>query len=91
MAKPNSIELPDGTHVKFCMRTDPCWPLTNLGWILAPESWDKTSPHLHRELMLSVQAREFWATSRNLRYVRFIHRLDADTSGAVLMAKIPAS
>jgi len=90
MAKPNSIELPDGTHVKILYEDRSVLAIDKpAGWILAPESWDKTSRNLHRELMLSVQAREFWATSRNLRYVRFIHRLDADTSGAVLMAKNP--
>jgi RluA family pseudouridine synthase len=59
------------------------------GWMIAPVSWDKTSRNLHRALMLSLQAGEFWARSRNLRYIRFVHRLDADTSGAVLLAKNP--
>jgi RluA family pseudouridine synthase len=61
------------------------------GWMLAPVSWDKTSRNLHRALMLSMQAGDFWARSRNLRYIRFIHRLDAETSGVVLLAKNPGA
>jgi RluA family pseudouridine synthase len=90
MARPNSIELPDGTHVEILYEDRSVLAIDKpAGWILAPESWDKTSRNLHRELMLSVQAREFWARSRNLRYIRFIHRLDADTTGVVLLAKNP--
>jgi len=42
---------------------------------------------LQRELMLSLGAGEYWARSRNLKYIRFIHRLDAETSGVLLLAK----
>jgi 23S rRNA pseudouridine1911/1915/1917 synthase len=90
MAKPNSIELPDGTLVDILYEDRSVLAIDKpAGWILAPERLDKTSRNLHRELMLSVQAGEFWARSRNLRYIRFIHRLDADTTGVVLLAKNP--
>jgi RluA family pseudouridine synthase len=88
MAKPNIIELPDGTRVDILYEDRSVMAIDKPpGWMLAPVSWDKTSRNLHRELMLSMQAGEFWAHSRNLRYIRFIHRLDADTSGVVLLAR----
>jgi 23S rRNA pseudouridine1911/1915/1917 synthase len=57
------------------------------GWLLAPADWDKTSRNLHRELLLSIQAGDHWARSRHIRFVRHVHRLDADTSGVLLLAK----
>jgi RluA family pseudouridine synthase len=92
MAKPNSIELPDGTRVDILYEDRSVLAIDKPpGWMLAPVSWDKTSRNLHRALMLSMQAGEFWARSRNLRYIRFIHRLDAETSGVVLLAKNPGA
>src|SRR5580658_4802991 len=88
MAKPSRIELPDGTQVDILYEDRSVLAIDKPpGWMLAPVSWDKTSRNLHRALMLSMQAGEFWARSRNLRYIRFIHRLDADTSGVVLLAR----
>lgn len=62
-----------------------------VGWMLAPPDWDKTGRNLPRELMLSIQAREHWARSRNIRYLRHVHRLDAETSGVLLLAKSPGA
>jgi RluA family pseudouridine synthase len=92
MAKPNSIELPDGPRVDILYEDRSVLAIDKPpGWMLAPVSWDKTSRNLHRALMLSMQAGDFWARSRNLRYIRFIHRLDAETSGVVLLAKNPGA
>lgn len=57
------------------------------GWMLAPDSWDRTGRNLHLALQSSLQARDYWAHSRNLKFLRFVHRLDADTSGVILFAK----
>jgi hypothetical protein len=35
----------------------------------------------------SIRGGAFWARSRGLKFLRFVHRLDADTSGALLCAK----
>jgi RluA family pseudouridine synthase len=92
MAKPNSIELPDGARVDILYEDRSVLAIDKPpGWMLAPVSWDKTSRNLHRALMLSMQEGDFWARSRNLRYIRFIHRLDADTSGVVLLARNPGA
>ena len=57
------------------------------GWMLAPDDWDRTSRNLQLAIISSVQGRDFWAASRNLKFLRFVHRLDADTSGLVLFCK----
>ena len=59
------------------------------GWLLAPETWDRTGRNLHLALGAALSAGAHWARSRNLKYLRFIHRLDADTSGVLLLAKSP--
>ena len=59
--------------------------------MLAPLSWQKTSRNLHAALTSSIAAKDFWARSRNLRYLRFVHRLDADTTGVLLLAKSPGA
>lgn len=61
------------------------------GWMLAPDSWNKTGRNLHLALMSSLKAGDYWARSRQLKYVRFIHRLDAETSGVLLLAKSPGA
>jgi 23S rRNA-/tRNA-specific pseudouridylate synthase len=61
------------------------------GWMLAPESWQRTSRNLQAALVSSIRTGEFWARSRNLKYLRFVHRLDAETSGVLLLAKSPGA
>ncbi len=92
MAKPDSIELPGGLLVPI-LYEDRCALAIDkpAGWMLAPPDWDKTSRNLPRELMLSIQARDHWARARNLRYLRHVHRLDAETSGVLLLAKSPGA
>src|SRR5438477_532805 len=57
------------------------------GWMLAPDSWRETGRNLHAALMAGIGAGDFWARSRNLKFLRFVHRLDAETSGVVLLAR----
>jgi RluA family pseudouridine synthase len=62
-----------------------------VGWMLAPAAWDRTGRNLQWALMASLRAGDFWARCRNLKYLRFVHRLDADTSGVLLLAKSPGA
>src|ERR1700691_5946207 len=55
--------------------------------MLAPDWWDRTGRNLHLALQSSLTAGDFWARSRNLKFLRYVHRLDADTSGILLFAK----
>src|SRR5581483_7253524 len=55
------------------------------------DSWDQTGRNLQLALQSSLNAGDFWAHSRNLKYLRFIHRLDAETTGITLFAKSPGA
>jgi RluA family pseudouridine synthase len=61
------------------------------GWMLAPDSWDQTGRNLQLALQSSLNAGDYWARSRNLKFLRFIHRLDAETTGILLLAKSPGA
>jgi RluA family pseudouridine synthase len=86
--KPPVIELPDGTRVPILYEDRSVLAIDKpTGWMLAPATWKNTSRNLQRELMISIQCGEYWARSRNLKFVRYIHRLDAETSGVLLLGK----
>ncbi len=90
MPKSNVIELPDCEPIAILYEDRSVLAIDKpAGWLLAPSSWQKTSRNLQSALEASILARDFWARSRNLKYVRFLHRLDADTSGVLLMARNP--
>ena len=57
------------------------------GWMLVPPSWQRTRLNLQAAITSSIAARDFWARSRSLRFLRYVHRLDADTTGILLFAK----
>ncbi len=57
------------------------------GWLLVPHSWQRTSRNLAAAITSSIAHGDFWARSRNLKFLRHVHRLDGDTSGVLLMVK----
>ncbi len=59
------------------------------GWMLVPFTWQRTGRNLQAAIQSSIGAGAFWARSRNLRFLRYVHRLDADTTGVLLMGKTP--
>lgn len=61
------------------------------GWMLAPDDWDRTQRNLQRALISSINGGDFWAKSRGIRFIRSVHRLDAETSGVLLLAKTPGA
>jgi len=61
------------------------------GWMVIPQSWDKTNRTLQLAFQSSIHGGDFWARSRNLKYLRFVHRLDAETTGVLLLAKNPGA
>lgn len=91
MAKPNYIELGQGKRTeKISILYEDRSVLAidkPVGWMLVPFSWQKTNRNLQAAITSSIAAGDFWARSRNLKFLRFVHRLDADTSGILLMAK----
>jgi RluA family pseudouridine synthase len=92
MAKPNHIELPTGEKIPILYEDRSVLAIDKPpGWMLVPFSWQKTSRNLQAALTSSIAAKDFWARSRGLKYLRFVHRLDADTSGILLLAKSPGA
>ncbi len=88
MAKPKDIELPTGEKIPILYEDRAVMAIDKpRGWMLVPFSWQKTNRNLQAALTSSIAARDFWATSRNLKFIRFVHRLDAETTGILLLAK----
>jgi RluA family pseudouridine synthase len=88
VAKPNSIELPDCEPIPILFEDRSALAIDKpRGWMLVPHSWQKTSRNLQAAITSSIAAGDFWARSRGLKFLRHVHRLDADTSGILLFAK----
>jgi 23S rRNA pseudouridine1911/1915/1917 synthase len=92
VAKPNRIELPTGEAIPILYEDRSVMAIDKpRGWMLVPFSWQKTSRNLQAALTSSIAAGDFWARSRSLRFLRFVHRLDAETTGILLLAKSPGA
>jgi 23S rRNA pseudouridine1911/1915/1917 synthase len=92
VAKPNHIELPSGDRIPILYEDRSVLAIDKpAGWMLAPDDWHKTSRNLHNVLMGGLQRGDFWARCRQLRFLRYVHRLDAETSGVLLLAKSPGA
>lgn len=88
MAKPNFIELPGCEPIPILYEDRSVLAIDKpRGWMLVPHSWQKTQRNLQAAITSSIAAGDFWARSRGLKFLRNVHRLDADTSGILLFAK----
>ncbi|MBL9137577.1 MAG: RluA family pseudouridine synthase [Verrucomicrobiales bacterium] len=61
------------------------------GWMLVPFTWQRTSRNLQAAIQSSIGAGAFWARCRQVRFLRYVHRLDADTTGILLFARSPGA
>ncbi|MGA2801036.1 MAG: RNA pseudouridine synthase [Verrucomicrobiota bacterium] len=92
MARPNYIELPGCEPIPILYEDRSTLAIDKpRGWMLAPVAWQNTSRNLQAAIESSIAARDFWARSRGLKFLRHVHRLDADTSGILLFAKSPGA
>lgn len=92
MAKPKQIELPNGIEIPILYEDSGVMVIDKPeGWLLAPDDWDRTGRNLQLAIESSMNAPDFWARSRNLRFLRYVHRLDADTTGLLVLAKSPGA
>ncbi len=57
------------------------------GLLVAPVQWQQTSRNLMLMLREGVERGTPWARRRSLRFITNVHRLDAETSGVLLLAK----
>jgi len=86
--KPSDIELGDSTRIAILHEDRSVLAIDKpRGWMLVPYSWQKTNRNLQAALVSSIAAGQFWARSRGIRFLRHVHRLDADTTGVLLLAK----
>ena len=88
MAKPNSIELPDCNPIRILYEDRTVMAVDKPpGWMLVPHTWQRTARNLQAAITSSIAGGDYWAKSRGLKFLRYVHRLDADTSGVLLFAK----
>lgn len=57
------------------------------GWMLVPFNWQHTQFNLQAAIASAIGAGYFWSRSRNLKFLKYIHRLDAETTGILLFGK----
>ena len=92
MARPDHIELARDVRIPILYEDRAVLAIDKPpGWMLVPVSWQRTKWNLQAALMSSIAAGHFWARSRNLKFLKYIHRLDAETSGIMLFAKSPGA
>lgn len=88
VAKPDCFELHDGSIVNILYEDRGVLAIDKpAGWMLGPDDGEHADRGLHRALVDSIEAGDWWARSRNLKFLRFVHRLDAPTTGVLLFSK----
>ena len=88
MGKPDYIELPTGERIAILYEDRSVLAIDKpRGWMLVPFSWQRTNRNLQAALSSGIAAGDFWARSRSLKFLRPVHRLDADTTGILLLAR----
>jgi len=88
MPKPSHIELPGVEPIPILYEDRSALAIDKpRGWMLVPYSWQKTNWNLQAAIVSSISAGDFWARSRGLKFLKFVHRLDAETTGILLFAK----
>lgn len=90
MPKTDYVELPDRSRVPILYEDRSVLALDKPpGWVLGPDDDERRGRNLHVALTEGISRGAFWARSRNLRFIRFVHRLDGPTSGVLLLVKSP--
>lgn len=88
MRRPNVIELADEVSIPILYEDRAVLAIDKpAGWMLVPYNWDRTGRNLQLAISSSILGGEFWARSRNLKFLKYVHRLDAETTGVLLFAK----
>ncbi len=92
MSRLHHLELLDGTRIPVLYQDRAVVAIDKpAGWMLAPDSWNRTGRNLQLALASALRAGATWARSQHLTYLRFVHRLDAETSGVLLLARSPGA
>jgi 23S rRNA pseudouridine1911/1915/1917 synthase len=92
VARPTGIQLADGTSIPILYEDRAVLAIDKpFGWMLVPYNWDKTGRNLQLAISSAILGGAFWARSRSLRFLKYVHRLDAETTGILLFAKSPGA
>lgn len=90
MPKTDSLDLASGDHITILYEDRSVIAIDKpRNWMLVPPTWQNTPWNLQVAITSSIRAGDYWAKSRGLRYLQFVHRLDAATTGVLLFAKHP--
>jgi 23S rRNA pseudouridine1911/1915/1917 synthase len=90
--KTDSIELGTGEKIPILYEDRSVIAVDKpASWMLVPTTWQRTQRNLQAAIESSIASGQFWARSRNLRFLRYIHRLDGETSGVLLFGKTPGA
>lgn len=88
MPKTDSIELGNGARLRILHEDRAVLAIDKpAGWMLVPVSWQNTGRNLQAALLSCLASGAYWVRSRNLKFLRYVHRLDAETTGVLLLAK----
>ncbi|MCS7090994.1 MAG: RNA pseudouridine synthase [Verrucomicrobiota bacterium] len=90
--KPEWIELPGCDPIAILYEDRSVLAVDKpTGWLLVPVHWRRTARNLQAALESSLRAGDWWARSRGLKFLRYVHRLDGETSGVLLLVKNPGA
>jgi RluA family pseudouridine synthase len=88
MPKPAHIELTNGEQLPILYEDRSVLAIDKPAhWMLVPFSWQRTNRNLQAAIVSSIASGAFWARSRNIKFLRHVHRLDAETTGILLFAR----
>src|SRR4051812_6596114 len=88
MPKPSCIELTNGEQIPILYEDRSVLAIDKPAhWMLVPFSWQKTNRNLQAAIVSAIASGAFWARSRNIKFLRHVHRLDAETTGILLLAR----
>jgi RluA family pseudouridine synthase len=86
------VELGDGERIPILYEDRSVIAIDKpLGWMLVPMTWQRTQRNLQTAIVSAIAAGHFWARSRGLKFLRYVHRLDAETTGVLLFGKTPGA
>ncbi len=92
MARTDFLELGDGTRLPVLYEDRAALAVDKpAGWLLVPTQWRQTRRNLQAALESAIAGGAHWARVRQLRFLRYVHRLDAETSGVLLLARSPGA
>lgn len=90
MAKTNYVELPGDDFVPILYEDRSVLAIDKpFGWVVEAGDDSPNARQLQLAVREGISRAWHWAKSRNLKFLRFVHRLDLPTTGILLASKSP--